>query len=42
MFSIIEVTNNDVFNYFFTFPIYLMFTIIPVIAILEIVKKAFK
>lgn len=38
-FSPIKVTDSDVFNYFFSFPIYTMFVALPFIAVLSLFKK---
>lgn len=38
-FTIFQITDNQALNYFFTFPIYVMFTTLPFIAILSIFKK---
>ncbi|MBU3014760.1 hypothetical protein KO488_08325 [Poseidonibacter lekithochrous] len=38
-FPIIEVTENEPFNYFFSFPIYTMFVILPFLAVMSIFKK---
>ncbi|WP_266095110.1 hypothetical protein [Aliarcobacter cibarius] len=38
-FPIIEITQNQAFNYFFTFPIYTMFISLPFIALLNLFKK---
>jgi len=40
-FAIIELTNNQALNYFFSFPIWVMFTSISFIAIFDLIKKAF-
>ena len=36
---IIEITDNQAFNYFFTFPIYTMFISLPFIALINLFKK---
>jgi hypothetical protein len=38
-FVIIEITNNEAFNYFFSFPIYTMFISLPFLAVMQIFKK---
>ena len=38
-FFIIELTDNNVLNYFFTFPIYIMLISLPFMAILDLIKK---
>ena len=38
-FTIIEITDNMAFNYFFTFPIYTLFISLPFIALLNLFKK---
>ncbi|WP_434275940.1 hypothetical protein [Aliarcobacter cryaerophilus] len=38
-FFIIELTDNEALNYFFTFPIYTMLVSLPFIAIFDLIKK---
>lgn len=38
-FFIIEVTDNQALNYFFTFPIYTMLISLPFIALINLLKK---
>lgn len=41
-FYVIEVTNNQVFNYFFSYPITILFIVLPLIALLDLLKKVDK
>jgi hypothetical protein len=38
-FAIIQLTDNEALNYFFSFPIYTMLISLPFIAILQLIKK---
>jgi hypothetical protein len=38
-FAIIEITENAVFNYFFSFNVYMLFVLLPIVAILNLIKK---
>lgn len=38
-FTIIALTDNEALNYFFSFPIYTMFVVLPFWAILNLIKK---
>lgn len=38
-FPTIQLTDNEALNYFFSFPIYSMFTALPFVALLTLFKK---